>query len=617
MDQSGSGGESLKLINHDMYLVGIGASDQCIDHLETFVKELPVETGISYVLLQPFLQNHKSIMIDLLGKFSAKRVVTIEDGVEIKPDHFYLVQPDETPTIEGNRFKVLPDTENKETLHPIDYFFRSLAENFGEKAISILFSEDTCNGTQGCNAIKANGGMIMVNESSCAAMQELPCSISAKGHVDYVLAPQEMPLYLIQYVEERKGFQGAVDESDKKRGVNWFTRIIEILLDHEGIDFSRYKTQFLERKIERRISMCHCKNMEEYVAFLLSNEDEIASLRDDFLMSTTRFFRDYGAFDYIESEILPKIFNSKSEKDPIRVWVIGCSTGEEAYSFGLLLLEAMQENERDVLLYATDLDTKALDEARKGTYPEGIIADVDEDYLLTYFQDADGCFEVGEELRNLVIFQKHNVLTQKPIQEIDLIACRYLMRALKNVTQQELLEKLHGSLKPNGYLVLGSGENAGEEGDLFETVDPSWKVYRPVPQDKPVEEQPVEAPQEFFRFPGMEVIDRPLLEAILRETNPASILVEHDGRMVCAYNGGEKYLGKPNNGDPPYLHNIIDISLRDSLCSMINGCDKEGRKLHHSIEHNNTLLRMTCFPLAVASQEHPFYLITFKETITR
>ncbi len=605
-------------IKSDTFVVGIGVSDHSIEYLETFLKVLPINTGLSYVLVQPVLHNNKSMMIDLLGKFNPDHVIEITDGTEILPDRFYHVLPNKTPVIEGNRFKVLPDTCNKETLHHADCFFRSLAENYRDKAISILFSENTSDGTQGCNAIKANGGMIMINDSAISRSSKHACNSYKTELFDYIVSPRDMPKQLIRYVSQRKGLQGSADESDRIRGVNWFTRIIEILLDHEGIDFSHYKPKFLERKIERRMTMSHCKTMEQYVDYLLNNEEEISILRKDFLMTTTRFFRDYGAFDCLENEVIPAILESQKEKEPIRVWVIGCSTGEEAYSIGLLLLEAIQGQSRDVMLYATDLDDVALNHARKGIYPEGIIADVDEDYLLTYFTDEDGCFGVGEELRNLVMFQKHNVLTQHPIQDIDLIACRYLMRALKPDTQKQLLSKLHDSLKPSGYLILGSGESAGDEGNLFETVDPAWKIYKPVERKQDNIKRVNDAEEHiYYRPSGMEVIGRQLLKAIIKETQPPSILIDHDGRLICAFNGGEKYFSGIRNGDPPILAEIIDIPLKPALETLLKTCDMEGKKTRNTVEYNAKLLHITGIPIAFPSMENPLYLITFEDAVSR
>ncbi len=603
------------IASNELYVVGIGVTNHCVRHLESFIKELPVNTGLSYVLVQPVLQDNKGIMIELMGKFDSDRIVEIKDGVEIEPNHFYHIQPDMTPLIEGNRFKVLPDTSNRETLHHVDCFLCSLAENFRENAISILLSDNSTDGAQGCNAIKANGGMIMINDQSCSPC-DTPCDAFKTDLFDYIIPPREMPEHLLRYVNQRRGIHGIVDESDRKRGINWFTRVMEILLDHEGIDFSHYKPKFIERKIERHMSMCHCKTMEQYVEHLQESSAEVRLLRKDFLMTTTRFFRDYGAFDYLENEVLPAIFESKSEKEPIRVWVIGCSTGEEAYSLGILLLEAMQDKSRDVMLYATDLDEDALNLARKGTYPEGIFADVDEDYLLTYFVDEDGCFSVGEELRNLVMFQKHNVITQFPIQDIDLIACRYLMRTLKHDTRKKLLTKLNDSLKPSGFLVLGSGESAGDEGDLFETVDATWKVFKPV--ERQHEEEPVEETETdpHYKPPGMEVLGRQLLKAIITETQPPSVLVDQDGRLISTWNGGKRYFGHAKNGDPPYLVEIIDEPLKETLKALQKTCEIEGKKAHGSIEYQGKLLRMTGTPIAFPSLENPLYLITFKEIVT-
>ncbi len=611
------------------FVAGIGASNHCLQFLELFLTNLKAIKPISYVLLQPALLENQSIMGMLIEKFTPEKVLQIENDMEIQPNCFYYSNPDETLIIDNNRFYSVPDTSSKETLHPIDFFLRSLAENFREKSIGIIFSENTCDGTQGCQAIKAHGGMVMMQDKTCQINRTIPCSAVSTGIVDFILPADKMPAQLNDYIKQRNKLHNAIQNKKEKADEDWFKSILRLLFETAGIDFSYYKPKMLERKIERRSSICKCKTTENYAKYLSKNSDEVKKLSREILLNSTKFFRDYEVFSHLEQEILPTIFQTNPEKTPVKVWVIGCSTGEEAYSMGILLLEALNEDsKRDVMLYATDLDDESLEQAQTGSFPAGIIADVDEDYLLNYFVDDEGCYQAGEKLRNLINFQKHNVITQHPIEKIDLILCRYLTRYFKPETQSMLFRKLHKSLKPNGFLVLGTGETPDDSGVLFKAVDSKLKIFQPIQQEKlvmngvlsnDIHEETIE-PLKDFKLPDLKAVDNPLYETIVRSMLPPSIIIDHDHNLVSVFNNAEKYLTEKPVSEPLKLFEMITPQIHDSLVKLLDSCFKRNRIIRYTIEVSTSegeeLIRLTSTPLARNSRTITHYLITFKEIVT-
>ncbi len=464
-------------------IVGIGASAGGLAAFEAFFSGLPPDRppDMAFVLVQHLAADHKSILADLIGRYTRMAVHEVEDGMVVRPNCVYIIPPGHDMALLHGSLQLLKPAAARGQRLPIDFFFRSLAQDQRERAIGIILSGTGADGTLGVRAIKGENGLVLAQNPESAEFDGMPRSALGTGVVDYEMPPAEMPAKLLAYVAHLAGRQH-LDDVPAAKADSALQKIFVLLRTHTGHDFSLYKPGTIQRRIERRMALHQIDHLDSYVAYLAKNPDEVEALFCDVLINVTRFFRDPEAFAALEKTVIPTLFEDRPVSSPLRLWVVGCATGEEAYSLAILLAERMEALKRNyaVQLFATDIDRRAIAVARAGLYPASISVDVSPERLARFFTlDADGTvYRVNKRIRDMLVFSEQDVAKDPPFSKLDLVSCRNLLIYLTPPLQQKVMALLHYALNPGGVLFLGNSESAGESAALFATVDTKSKLYR-------------------------------------------------------------------------------------------------------------------------------------------
>ena len=463
-------------------IVGVGASAGGLEAFTQMLSALPVDTGMAFVLVQHLAPTRASLLAEILSRTTAMPVMEVQEELRVAPNHVYVIPPDRNMVISQDTLQLLPRQEGRGQNRPIDVFFRSLAEHQKHQAIGVILSGTATDGTLGLEEIKAEGGITFAQDDT-AQQDSMPCSAVASGCVDFVLPPDEIAREIdriarhpyVAPVPPAKGTAPAGDPDLRK--------ILETVRRGTGVDFSQYKASTLHRRIARRMVVHRIDGLQDYARFLRKNPDEVATLYRDMLINVTSFFRGPETFEALKTKILPKLFKDRSRHEPLRIWVPGCSTGEEAYSLAIICAELAEARGKPaaVQIFATDLNGAAIDKARAGVYEKSIEHDVSPERLRRFFVEVDGSYRVAKMIRDMCVFARHNVLADPPFSQIDLLSCRNFLIYLEPALQQKVVPLLHYALKPAGWLVLGSSETIGSFRDLFEAEDSKNKIYAKTP----------------------------------------------------------------------------------------------------------------------------------------
>lgn len=465
-------------------IVGIGASAGGLAAFEAFFSGMPADTdpGMAFVLVQHLAPDHKSILTDLIRRYTRMQVFEVEDGMAVRPNCAYIIPPGRDMAFLNGTLQLLePSTPRGQRL-PIDFFFRSLAQDQHERAIGIVLSGTGSDGTLGVRAIKGESGMVMAQNTASTEYDGMPRSAIATGLVDYELPPAEMPAQLIAYAAHAFGKPPRLVAAPEPKADNALKKIFILLRAQTGHDFSQYKPSTIYRRIERRMAVHQIQTMDGYVKYLQQMPAEVEALFRDLLIGVTSFFRDPEAFKALEEQIIPKLFADKPASAVIRVWSPGCSTGEEAYSLAILLAERQKTIKQcfKVQVFATDIDSKALAHARAGLYPASIAADIPPERLARFFTaEPDGnAYRIHKDIRDLLVFSEQNVIKDPPFSKLDLISCRNLLIYMGGDLQKKLIPLFHYALNRDGFLFLGTSETVGEFNNLFSALDRKLKLYQ-------------------------------------------------------------------------------------------------------------------------------------------
>ena len=465
-------------------IVGIGASAGGLAAFEAFFSGLSADSdpGMAFVLVQHLAPDHKSILTDLLRRFTRMAVFEVEDGMVVQPNCVYIIPPNYDMAFLNGTLQLLEPLAPRGHRLPIDFLFRSLAQDQHEHAIGIVLSGTGSDGTLGVRVIKGEGGMIMTQNPESCEFDGMPRSAIATGLVDYELPPAEMPARLMAYAAHAFGKLPRHATVQTPRSESALKKIFILLRAQTGHDFSQYKPSTIHRRIERRMAVHQIDSIDNYVKYMQQTPAEVEALFRDLLIGVTRFFRDPEAFEVLEDEIIPRLFADKPAGAAIRVWTTGCSTGEEAYSIAILLQERMEVLRQSYTLqiFATDIDQRAIATARAGLYPASIASDISPQRLARYFTATpDGsAYRINKSLRDLLIFSEQDLIKDPPFSRLDLISCRNLLIYLSAELQKKLIPLFHYALNAGGILFLGTSEGVGESNELFSALDRKAKLYQ-------------------------------------------------------------------------------------------------------------------------------------------
>jgi two-component system CheB/CheR fusion protein len=458
-------------------VVAIGASAGGLQAYTELLEALPATTGMAFVIVQHLAAGHESFLATLLGRITSMPVVEVQDGPRVEPNTIYVIPPNRSMVIDDGHLRL---RERDPGIHlSVDIFFNALAASHGPRAIGIVLSGTGSDGMKGIEAIKAAGGITFAQDES-AQQSGMPHSAVNTGCVDFVMSPRQMAIEIAKLASV-PDLAFSADPVEPSENVDSLLRIVHARLN---IDFSQYKTTTLHRRIRRRMALSRTETLEAYEKRLLEKPEEVQALGQDILISVTSFFRDPESFEALKSTVFPRLLARDSSEDPIRVWVVGCSTGEEAYSLAISLLETMEETQKQYPLsvFGTDVNAQSIERARRGWFPKAIEADVSQERLHRFFTEMEGGYCVTKLVRELCVFAPHNALNDPPFSRMDLVSCRNLLIYFQGGPQRRLLPLLHYALKPHGTLFLGASESINNYRDLFDQEDSKHKLYvkRPV-----------------------------------------------------------------------------------------------------------------------------------------
>lgn len=441
---------------------------------------MPHQSGMSFVIIMHLDPNHQGNISDVIANFTPMPVVEAVDGIPLSANTVYIIPPNKDLGIHNRKLLLLNPSKPKGFHLPIDYFLQSLAEDQWNKAVAVIFSGMGADGETGVRMIKEKLGIVMVQDPETADYSSMPLNAIGTNLVDYVLPPEEMPVKLIQFLNHPAILDNDEQITWETRNSNAIPKILMLLRSHTGHDFTLYKKNTITRRIDRRVAFHQLSDYAQYVNYLRENPHEIDVLFNELLIGVTKFFRDPAAFDSL-NEKLNLILRKKPEDEPIRVWVAGCSTGEEAYTIAILLTEfagARKTNKvPKIQIFATDLDADAIEQARIGSYHENIVADVSPERIERFFVRKNNCLIVKKELREMIVFAQHNIIKDAPFTRLDLLSCRNVMIYLTTELQKKIIPIYHYSLNPGGLLLMGPAETIGGFSDMFAPVDPKWKLF--------------------------------------------------------------------------------------------------------------------------------------------
>lgn len=456
--------------------MGIAASAGGLDAFKEFFKAMPVDSGMAFVLVPHLDSKHKSLMAELLSRETSMPVVEVVDGMKVEANSVYIIAPNHDLAIEHGILRLRDLHSNSGYKTAIDFFLHSLAEDQGDLAKGIVLSGTSSHGTQGIREIKRCGGMTMTQAPESAEFDQMPRNAIESGMVDFVLTPSQMPEQLIQFVNRPRKLIAPTEESHAQ-----LQSILRILSLHTSNNFQSYRTNMLIRRIERRMRLAKVDDLPTYISLLESKPDEILLLCKDFLIGVTSFFREPEAFDELARSQLPELVAKQSGEFPVRVWVPCCATGEEAYSLAMLLIEAFENANKPaaIQIFATDINEKSIEAARRGRFSSGIVNELTPERLKRFFVPSeDDHYQVNKELRDVIVFSKQNILSDAPFSKLDLVSCRNYLIYLEPSMQHRLISIFHFAIAENGFLFLGLSETIGRAISMFQPVSKKWRIYQ-------------------------------------------------------------------------------------------------------------------------------------------
>ena len=474
-------------------IVGIGASAGGLEALLAFLGNVPENSGMAFVIVQHMEQKRKDILAELLQSATPMKVVQVKENTAVQPDSVYVIPPNKEMSIR-HRVLHLSSFSVPHTLHlPIDFFFRSLADDQQERSIGVILSGMGADGTVGLKAIKERGGVVFIQGPSSAKFEGMPRSAIEAGLADVVSPVEILPAKIISYLEHKPLIK-QVDQDQIDNTLSPFDNIMVLLRSHTGHDFSSYKKNTVDRRIERRMGIHQIDKVANYVRFLKENPQELDLLFKEFLIGVTSFFREPTEWELLKNKVIPALLAERSPSNTLRVWVSGCSTGEEAYSLGIVFKEVLDvlnlTQDFSMQIFATDLDRDAIDKAREGVFSAKIAEDMSSERLNRYFTKVDRGYQVVKSVRDMIIFAQQNMIKDPPFTKIDILTCRNLLIYLTPDLQKKLMPLFHYSLNPDGFLFLGSAEAVGNFTDLFKQLDRKSRLYQrrqPILQTEQVE----------------------------------------------------------------------------------------------------------------------------------
>ncbi|MES2839624.1 MAG: chemotaxis protein CheB [Pseudomonadota bacterium] len=609
-------------------VVALGASAGGLEAFEQFLRAMPQDSGMGFVLVQHLDPTHHSILAEILQRSTRMPVVEATDGMPVQANRVHVIPPNRDMAISRGVLGLSLPTEPRGRHLPIDSFFRALAADQAEAAVGIILSGTGTDGTLGIRAIHGVGGLGLVQEPSSARFDGMPASALKSGFVTQALAVEAMPALLLVHARRLGSRLSVGDGSEASR------RLAGVLMQLRlgtGHDFSQYKKSTLGRRIERRMTQQGIEDIATYERFLKEHPPEVQALFREMLINVTSFFRDAAVFDTLKREVLPAMLAQRPEHETLRVWVAGCATGEEAFSVAMLLRELADEQHRDwpVQIYGTDIDADAIAVARTGLYPPNIAQDVTPERLRRFFVKEEGGYRVRKEIREMVVFAVQSVIKDPPFTRLDLLTCRNLLIYLEPELQERLVPIFHYALRPGGVLCLSPSESVGSHGELFETLERRLNIYRARPTA--ASRRAVISSRLSWTTDGAgaalsAVVAKPretavadlARRALLQTFAPASVLTDLQGDILFVHGETGRFLrlapGQPSNNVVDMAHDGLQIDVRDALQKAAAGDLKPfSRDVLHKVDDEVRTVGLSVRTIAGHEPSRNLLLFSFQE----
>jgi two-component system CheB/CheR fusion protein len=608
-------------------VVGVGASAGGLDAFKRLIKAIPEHSGMAYILVQHLEPTHESLLADLLQRITPIPVHEITDNVHVEPNHIYIIPSNKLLTANDGRLQLNSRPPRNEKNMPIDVFFTSLAEVHGEHAIGVVLSGTATDGTLGLKAIKAHGGITIAQAQQTAAFIGMPQSAIDAEVADFVLAPEEIPLHLAKLTTTSDRSPGTGQATIESENENGYRQIISLLRARKGIDFSHYKQATIKRRIIRRMGLNKIPDLAGYLSWLKDNLPEQDLLYQDLLIPVTSFFRDPKIFDFLCTTVLPKLLVNKDNATPVRIWVAGCSTGQEPYSMAICLHEFLGDNAdtSGLQIFASDISEKGIVKARSGVYSKKEVAGLSTARLQKYFTEIDGSFHILKIIRDMCVFANHNFLKDPPFSKMSFVSCRNVLIYMDASLQRRALMNFHYALNENGFLLLGRSETTAPAPDLFLSVGKNEKIFSRksvagrIPQQ--TEGHNKKRPDSkdghsVKKEPGREDFQKSADHMLLTRYAPSGVVVNEELDIVQFRGSTGTWLeappGKPNL-------NVMKMARKDLAFELRRALQK-AKTNNKALIRENIIIRpigkqkkVTIEVITLTNTIEPHYLILFTE----
>ncbi len=647
-------GPELGQIDKSFFLVAVGASAGGLDAIRTFISQVPETCPHSFIFIQHISPDYKSMMADLLKKDTALAIEEVKNGMTIEPSHIYVIPPKANVIIEGThpsewqqeteqerseaecnprgngrlRFALLDQAPRRTLNLPIDLFFHSLAEAVGDRAIGVVLSGSGSDGSRGLRTIKDAEGFIMVQDPETAAFDSMPRSAISTHLVDVVCSPDSMVKELYGYLSLRASKTFVYQDLFENNEAD-YNAIIQIVSTHVNIDFSKYKKPTLQRRIGRRMALNDCQSLRAYLDFLQDNANEIKVLYLEFLVGVTHLFRDRPAWEALETTAFPKLFEQRDITDPpVKIWSVGCSTGEEAYTIAIMLDKYCRDNsiQRDFRIFATDVNESSIRIAQEGFFPSSAIEDVPREYSSRYFKYSSSGIRVKDSIRRKIVFAKHNVVEDPPYIHTDLIICRNMLIYMTFTLQSQIMATFSYSLRADGLLFLGASESVERGISRFEPVDRRWRLFRNVEKAKSRDLRVLDA-RAYYATAGTAAVsvaplppnNQPslnLLQVVLPQLNACVIIVDEYWKVIDTHGSYQRFLTLPASKFSTKIVELLPKRLSSAAVITIRQAVLNGQSSHppvrEELDGKSTWVSIICERIE-SDNKGIYYVLTLNE----
>jgi two-component system CheB/CheR fusion protein len=615
------------------FIVGIGSSAGGLEALEHFFKNISAKSGASFVVVSHLDPKRDSYLIELISNYTSMSVGEVKEGESLQPNFVYVIPPNKTMIVKDGVFHLNSKEKSKSTNHSIDTFFISMAKDFKSRCVGIILSGSGTDGAQGMLEITKQNGLTVVQTPESSKFDAMPLAAIKNGNIEHILDVDEIPKAISSYYKYLQS--GPIFDEESNNDKHLLSQVYSIIKDVTAVDFTEYKRNSIIRQIHRHMNKNNFKNEADYIKFLSKSKLETRVIANSILIGVTKFFRDPGSFLYLSKYVIPQIFESKKEKEVLRIWVCACSTGEEAYSIAILFKEQNEKNKtsKNVKIFATDINAESISFARKGRYPLAINKDISQKRLEKYFVKKDNSYQIKNEIREMMIFATHDITVNPTFSNMDLTCCRNLLIYLNSKLQNKTMALLTYSLDKGSFLFLGHSESIGESSKCFKTLSQKHKIFQMNIEKsdqfaliEPHIAQKIRMAQSYDGkiLSNQTIHLREIVSSlILKSFAPCGVVINKENNIIYYHGKTSEYLEADTGKVDMNIFNLLREDLRFDVGLALDNSRKESKVIHSEdinleINKHSRIIKLIVAPLVEpvdiqSNQEFTLQLILFKK----